>query len=117
MLTRIPLVAVSDFPNVKTIAQKVSWAKETPPSRIPFFVTQFFVLTLSSFSLSQQLQHTTEFKVERKNVSHQFGLGGMRFDVVVLNCCVSETKETPLASRASTILAKSERLRVSRSTL
>jgi len=38
-------------------------------------------------------------------------------EVVVLNCWVTETKETPLASKISTILAKSERERVRRSTL
>ena len=37
--------------------------------------------------------------------------------VVVLNCWVIETKETPLASKASTILAKSNSERVSRSIL
>src|SRR5438270_4941537 len=36
-------------------------------------------------------------------------------DVVVLNCCVTETKEEPLVSRISTILAKSASERVSRS--
>jgi hypothetical protein len=38
-------------------------------------------------------------------------------EVVVLNCWVTETKEAPLASKVSTILAKSARLRVNRSTL
>jgi hypothetical protein len=38
-------------------------------------------------------------------------------DVVVLNCCVTETKDAPLASRISTILAKSASERVSRSIL
>jgi hypothetical protein len=37
--------------------------------------------------------------------------------VVVLNCCVTETKLTPCASKTSTILAKSASERVSRSTL
>jgi hypothetical protein len=36
-------------------------------------------------------------------------------EVVGLNCCVTETKDAPLASRISTILAKSARARVSRS--
>ena len=36
-------------------------------------------------------------------------------EVVVLNCCVTETKETPLVSKASTILAKSNSDRVRRS--
>ena len=38
-------------------------------------------------------------------------------EVVVLNCWVTETKETPRASNTSTILAKSASERVSRSTL
>src|SRR5438093_10679536 len=38
-------------------------------------------------------------------------------EVVVLNCCVTDTKETPLASKISTILAKSASERVSRSIL
>ena len=38
-------------------------------------------------------------------------------EVVVLNCWVTETKETPLRSKISTILAKSDSERVSRSTL
>src|SRR5216683_5709444 len=38
-------------------------------------------------------------------------------EVVVLNCWVTATNETPLASKTSTILAKSARERVSRSTL
>jgi hypothetical protein len=38
-------------------------------------------------------------------------------EVVVLNCCVTETKDAPLASRISTILAKSVSERVSRSIL
>jgi hypothetical protein len=38
-------------------------------------------------------------------------------EVVVLNCCVTETNEAPLASRISTILAKSASERVSRSIL
>src|SRR6476646_10231466 len=38
-------------------------------------------------------------------------------EVVVLNCCVTETKDAPRASRISTILAKSASERVSRSIL
>jgi hypothetical protein len=38
-------------------------------------------------------------------------------EVVVLNCCVTDTKDALCASRTSTILAKSARERVSRSTL
>ena len=38
-------------------------------------------------------------------------------DVVVLNCWVTETNETPAASKTSTILAKSASDRVRRSTL
>ena len=38
-------------------------------------------------------------------------------DVVVLNCCVTETKDTPLASNSSTSLAKSASERVNRFTL
>src|SRR5580704_10155538 len=38
-------------------------------------------------------------------------------EVVVLNCWVTDTNETPRVSRASTILAKSAKLRVRRSTL
>ena len=40
-----------------------------------------------------------------------------KIDVVVLNCCVTETNETLLRSNTSTSLAKSGRLRVSRSIL
>ena len=38
-------------------------------------------------------------------------------EVVVLNCCVTETNETPFASKISTMLAKSASERVSRSIL
>ena len=38
-------------------------------------------------------------------------------EVVVLNCCVTETNDALLASRISTILAKSASERVSRSIL
>jgi hypothetical protein len=38
-------------------------------------------------------------------------------EVVVLNCCVTDTNEAPFESSTSTILAKSVRDRVSRSTL
>ena len=38
-------------------------------------------------------------------------------EVVVLNCCVTDTKDALWASRTSTILAKSASDRVSRSTL
>jgi hypothetical protein len=38
-------------------------------------------------------------------------------EVVVLNCCVTDTKDAPLVSRISTILAKSASERVSRSIL
>ena len=38
-------------------------------------------------------------------------------DVVVLNCWVTETKDTPARSNTSTILEKSARLRVRRSIL
>jgi hypothetical protein len=38
-------------------------------------------------------------------------------EVVVLKCCVTETNDAPLASRISTILAKSASERVSRSIL
>ena len=37
--------------------------------------------------------------------------------VVVLNACVTDTNDTPCASKTSTILAKSASDRVSRSTL
>src|ERR1700676_5028799 len=52
-----------------------------------------------------------------------YGLGNALYfplavvEVVVLNCWVTETKETPFASSVSTILAKSDKLRVRRSTL
>ena len=38
-------------------------------------------------------------------------------ELVVLNACVTETKDTPAASKISTIFAKSDSARVSRSTL
>src|SRR5262245_27552631 len=38
-------------------------------------------------------------------------------EVVVLNCCVTETKDTPWASNSSTSLAKSAKERVRRSGL
>jgi hypothetical protein len=38
-------------------------------------------------------------------------------EVVVLNCCVTATNETPWLSNISTILAKSDSDRVRRSTL
>jgi hypothetical protein len=43
--------------------------------------------------------------------------GQRPIEVVVLNCCVTETNEAPIASRTSTILAKSASERVSRSIL
>jgi hypothetical protein len=38
-------------------------------------------------------------------------------DIAVLNCCVTDTNDTPLASKISTILTKSASERVSRSIL
>ena len=38
-------------------------------------------------------------------------------EVALLNCCVIDTKETPCCSKVSIILAKSNRERLSRSTL
>ena len=44
-------------------------------------------------------------------------IGEGLIEVVVLNCCVTATNDTPCASNSSTILAKSASERVRRSTL
>ena len=51
------------------------------------------------------------------NIGFMFQKDNRPIEVVVLNCCVTETKLTWLLSNCSTILAKSPSDRVSRSTL
>jgi hypothetical protein len=79
----------------------------TPPIHIPLrFDAAILSLILSPVtSLSNWAKESNTFRVSRP------------IELVVLNCWVTDTKETPRASRASTILAKSAKLRVSRSTL
>src|SRR5262249_8828863 len=58
-----------------------------------------------SSSLYRELRVDSTFRVS------------LPIEVVVLNCCVTETNETPWASNSSTSLAKSANERVRRSTL
>ena len=53
-----------------------------------------------------------ELREGQQHVEH-----GPAHGVVVLNCCVTDTKDTPWRSNTSTILEKSARLRVRRSIL
>src|SRR5215468_772306 len=74
-----------------------------PPIHIPFFFEAAILSRIRSpmTSRSNCAKDNRMFKVRRP------------IDVVVLNCCVTETKEAPFASRISTILAKSASERVS----
>ena len=78
-----------------------------PPSHMP--------LALEAATLSRTLSEITSLS-NCANESRTFRVSRPML-VVVLKACVIETKEAPAASRASTILAKSESERVNRSTL
>src|SRR6516225_7672596 len=69
----------------------------TPPIHIPFFFDAAILSRMRSpmTSRSNWAKDNRTLRVRRP------------IEVVVLNCCVTETKEAPLASRISTILAKS----------
>src|SRR5467141_920202 len=69
----------------------------TPPIHIPFFFEAAILSRMRSpmTSRSNWAKDNRMYRVRRP------------IEVVVLNCCVTETKEAPLASRISTILAKS----------
>src|SRR6516164_9968684 len=69
----------------------------TPPIHIPFCFDAAILSRMRSpmTSRSNCAKDNSTFSVKRP------------IDVVVLNCCVTETKEASLASRISTILAKS----------
>src|ERR1700720_3455632 len=68
----------------------------TPPIHIPFFFEAAILSRMRSpmTSRSNCAKDNRTFKVKRP------------IEVVVLNCCVTDTKDAPLASRISTILAK-----------
>ena len=57
--------------------------------------------------------------ISRSNCANDSRMFSVRrpSDVFVLNCCVTETKQTPCFSNNSIILAKSSSDRLSRSTL
>ncbi len=78
-----------------------------PPIHMPFFFDAAILSRMRSpvTSRSNWANDSNMLSVKRP------------IDVVVLNCCVIETKETPWASKTSTILAKSLSDRVNRSTL
>src|SRR5205085_8579952 len=69
----------------------------TPPIHIPFCFEAAILSRMRSpmTSRSNCAKDNRTFRVKRP------------IEVVVLNCCVTETKEAPLASKISTILAKS----------
>src|SRR6266566_8005887 len=69
----------------------------TPPIHIPFFFEAAILSRMRSpmTSRSNCAKDNRTLRVKRP------------IEVVVLNCCVTDTKEAPLASRISTILAKS----------
>src|SRR6202035_3743373 len=79
----------------------------TPPIHIPFCFEAAILSRIRSpmTSRSNCAKDNNTLRVKRP------------IEVVVLNCCVPETKDAPLASRISTILAKSVSERVSRSIL
>src|SRR5207248_5840804 len=78
-----------------------------PPIHMPFFLEAAILSRIRSpvSSRSNCAKDSKTLRVRRP------------IDVVVLNCCVTDTKETPAASKISTIFAKSANDRVSRSTL
>src|SRR6201981_1470985 len=73
-----------------------------PPIHIPFFFEAAILSRMRSpmTSRSNCAKDNRMFRLRRP------------IDVVVLNCCVTETKDASLASRISTILAKSASERV-----
>src|SRR6516162_5473208 len=77
----------------------------TPPIHIPFFFEAAILSRMRSpmTSRSNWAKDNRTLRVKRP------------IEVVVLNCCVTETNDALLASRISTILAKSASERVSRS--
>src|SRR6516162_1787421 len=79
----------------------------TPPIHIPFFFEAAILSRMRSpmTSRSNCAKDSRTLRVSRP------------IEVVVLNCCVTETNDALLASRISTILAKSVSERVSRSIL
>src|SRR6516164_280712 len=79
----------------------------TPPIHIPFFFEAAILSRMRSpmTSRSNCAKDNSTLRVRRP------------IEVVVLNCCVTETNDALLASRISTILAKSASDRVSRSIL
>ena len=79
----------------------------TPPIHIPFLFEAAILSRIRSPMTS------------RSNCAKDDRMFSVRcpIEVVVLNCCVTETKDAPRASRISTILAKSVSERVSRSIL
>src|SRR6202030_3148859 len=91
----------------RSIAGRAVPSGGTPPIHIPFFFEAAILSRMRSkvTSRSNWAKDNRTLRVNRP------------IEVVVLNCCVTETKDTPLASRISTILAKSASERVSRSTL
>src|SRR5580692_2057419 len=76
----------------------------TPPIHIPFFFEAAILSRMRSpiTSRSNCAKDNRTLSVKRP------------IEVVVLNCCVTDTKDAPLASRISTILAKSASERVNR---
>jgi len=79
----------------------------TPPIHIPFFFEAAILSRMRSpmTSRSNCAKDNRTLRVSRP------------IEVVVLNCCVTETNDALLASRISTILAKSASERVNRSIL
>src|SRR5215469_3795621 len=79
----------------------------TPPIHIPFLFEAAILSRMRSpmTSRSNCAKDSRTLRVKRP------------IEVVVLNCCVTETNEAPLASRILPILAKSANERVSRSIL
>ena len=71
--------------------------RRTPPIHMPFCFEAAILSRMRSpvTSRSNWAKESSTLSVSRP------------IEVVVLNCCVTETNDTPLASKASTILAKS----------
>src|SRR6266550_6569512 len=69
----------------------------TPPIHMPFLFEAAILSRMRSpmTSRSNCAKDNSTFRVKRP------------IEVVALNCCVTDTKDAPLASRISTILAKS----------
>src|SRR6266436_2729558 len=147
VLTRMGLLLVDDLASIDPVLQHQveraagEWLAAPQATRC---AGPQLALDAAGVELVLQQPNRAEFGIATKNEAHGFRLAfdddelavlcpmtsrsncakdnrtlrvKRPIEVVVLNCCVTETKEAPLVSRISTILAKSASERVSRSIL